>query len=350
MSVLGFFTRAKEEDRRWTGGEKPKAQRGGALLSGEEARDFYQSLLGEECANGQKEKKEDREERRRRRGRTRGGGPYRRSSGGSSAPPSGQADAVSERDGHRLLRCAQDGDLRALTELLDRGCDVNFRDGFYWTPLMCASHAGRREAVRLLLNRGAAWVGVVDTQGRDARSLALQAGHQDVVTELEQFGIAENSRTPDDLTPSPRWCDVCQVSYTDGAQAHATSTLHQFSLKHPPTAPHYCLPESSVSYRMMLRSGWDPQHGLGPSHSGRKNPVGTVLKRDQRGLGYGPPQKSKVTHFDAKDPQAVRRTERKEGAERRERRARLATKEMKRREERERNWERDFRSSFNVHA
>uniref|UniRef100_A0A3B4C936 Uncharacterized protein n=1 Tax=Pygocentrus nattereri TaxID=42514 RepID=A0A3B4C936_PYGNA len=130
-----------------------------------------------------------------------GGRLYRRSSGGSVAPPSGQADAVLERDGHRLLRCAQDGDLRALKELLDRGCDVNFRDGFYWTPLMCASHAGQREAVRLLLNRGAAWVGVVDTQGRDARSLALQAGHQDVVTELERFGLAENSLTPDDITP-----------------------------------------------------------------------------------------------------------------------------------------------------
>ncbi|KAL7845102.1 hypothetical protein AOLI_G00232940 [Acnodon oligacanthus] len=255
MSILCFFTRAKEEDRRWTGGGKAKEQRGGALLSGEEARDFYQSLLGEESANRPKEKKEDRKERRRRRGRTQGGGPYRRSSGGSVAPPSGQADAVSERDGHRLLRCAQDGDLRALTELLDRGCDVNFCDGFYWTPLMCASHAGRREAVRLLLNRGAAWVGVVDTQVGYSR---------------------KNSDTPDDITPSPRWCDVCQVNYTDGAQAHATSTLHQFNRKHPPTAPHYCLPESSVSYRMMLRLGlgtpttaWDPRTPAG------RTPVGT---------------------------------------------------------------------------
>ncbi|KAI4884181.1 hypothetical protein NFI96_027845 [Prochilodus magdalenae] len=388
MSSLGFFTRAKEEDRRWTEGEKAKEERGGAPLTGAEARDFYQSLFGEETPNGQRQRKEDRKERRRRAGRSRGGGPQRRQAGGSAVPPSGQMDTVSERDGHRLLRCAQEGDLRALTELLDRGCDVNFRDGFYWTPLMCASHAGQGEAVRLLLERGAAWVGVVDTQGRDARSLALQAGYQDVVRELEQFGFTDTSGAPAAVSAScvlkvwvgcsvctgtgegvgwvfslywdwvfvflagvsPRWCEVCAVNYTDSDDAHAASTLHQFSLKRPPAAPHYCLPESSVSYRMMLRSGWDPQHGLGPSHTGRKNPVGTVLKRDLRGLGYGPPQRSKVTHFSAKDPQAVQRTRRKEAAERRERGTSLTVKEMKRREERQRSWERDFRTSFHIHT
>ena len=38
--------------------------------------------------------------------------------------------------------------------------------------MMCASSAGQRAAVRLLLGRGAAWVGVVDLRGRDARELA----------------------------------------------------------------------------------------------------------------------------------------------------------------------------------
>lgn len=38
---------------------------------------------------------------------------------------------------------------------------------------MCASWSGHRAVVRLLLSHGAAWVGVVDTQGRDAQDLAL---------------------------------------------------------------------------------------------------------------------------------------------------------------------------------
>lgn len=53
----------------------------------------------------------------------------------------------------------------------------SLQDSFFWTAVMCASWAGQRAALRLLLQRGAAWVGVVDTQGRDARELAL-AGTQ----------------------------------------------------------------------------------------------------------------------------------------------------------------------------
>ena len=51
-------------------------------------------------------------------------------------------------------------------------CVIRLQDSFFWTAMMCASSAGQRAAVRLLLGRGAAWVGVVDTRGRDARELA----------------------------------------------------------------------------------------------------------------------------------------------------------------------------------
>lgn len=40
--------------------------------------------------------------------------------------------------------------------------------------MMCASWSGQTDAVKLLLQNGAAWVGVVDTQGRDAKDLALE--------------------------------------------------------------------------------------------------------------------------------------------------------------------------------
>lgn len=75
-----------------------------------------------------------------------------------------QPVSTSERDGHKLLRYAQEGNIRALKDLLRCGYDVNFRDDFYWTGVMCASKAGKTEAVRLLLQHGAAWVGVVDKQ------------------------------------------------------------------------------------------------------------------------------------------------------------------------------------------
>uniref|UniRef100_A0A671MBB2 G patch domain and ankyrin repeats 1 n=1 Tax=Sinocyclocheilus anshuiensis TaxID=1608454 RepID=A0A671MBB2_9TELE len=145
-----YFTRAKEEEKRWI--ERTREDR--RTINGEEARDFYQSLLQE--TDGEKPKEGEAAARRARRG----AGPKRR----RREAARGEAVSSSERDGHRLLRCAQEGDIQALKELLRRGCDVNFRDDFYWTGVMCASKAGQTEAVRLLLRHGAAWVGVVDKQ------------------------------------------------------------------------------------------------------------------------------------------------------------------------------------------
>ncbi|KAG7247593.1 hypothetical protein CRUP_013161, partial [Coryphaenoides rupestris] len=187
-------------------------------------------------------------------------------------------------------------------------------DTFFWTAVMCASWAGQRAAVRLLLGRGAAWVGVVDTQGRDARELA-HAG-------MPSFSLVGH--------PS----------------SHLSSTLHQFSLRRQPPTPHYCLPASSASYKMMIRCGWDPQTGLGPDGGGPKQPVSTVLKRDHKGLGYGPMKRARVTHFSAKDPQAVKPAKALEREGRGDKKKRKEERWGKR--ETDRNWERDFRTSFNL--
>lgn len=147
--------------------------------------------------------------------------------------------------------------------------------------------------------------------------------------------------------PPPQWCAVCEVCYTDSAHTHTSSTLHQFNLKRPPSLPHYCLTPSSVGYKVMLRLGWDPRSGLGPEHLGRRDPVGTVLKTDLAGLGFGPTPRSKVTHFKANDVQAIHKvTKRRE--ERRERGTTVSAKERRKMEERQRQWERDFRTSFNI--
>ncbi|XP_045076037.1 G patch domain and ankyrin repeat-containing protein 1-like [Coregonus clupeaformis] len=238
---------------------------------------------------------------------------------------------------------------------------------------MCAAAAGQRGVVRLLLQQGAAWVGVVDTQGRDARELARRAGHSGVLEELDCYGSPYDHETGDrdrrgrqrgepnhqDQSSPPataadqshqnqsiqtQWCPVCSVHYTCPPETHLSSTLHLFSLSRPCPPPHYCLPPSTPAYQMMLRSGWTPGGGLGPEGEGHKQPVRTVLKRDSRGLGYGPTPRPKVTHFQPKDPQAVRRT----GKEGRGERGRRGMKEQSKREEKDRNWERDFRSSFNT--
>lgn len=94
---------------------------------------------------------------------------------------------------------------------------------------------------------------------------------------------------------------------------------------------------------MMVRCGWKPGAGLGPEGAGPKQPVSTVLKRDQKGLGYGPTKRPKVTHFLARDHDAVKpplkEKEKRVGRGKR-------TEESRRKEEKDKNWERDFRASF----
>lgn len=62
----------------------------------------------------------------------------------------------------RLMYLANEGDLEGITELLDDGSDVNFRDTDGRSALHVAACQGRTDVVELLLQRGAE----VDVQDR----------------------------------------------------------------------------------------------------------------------------------------------------------------------------------------
>lgn len=279
MAALGF-TPAREQDIYWIGRSEKSALRPDAT-SGAEARSFYEGLVeetdgvrGRPAAGGGRVKQNTHKANTRRpaRGDAHGGG---RRSGGTSRidrtvgrdtssrdershtrrprqshhgrpqsgnrPPHSRQTTLSgttELQGLKLLRCAQEGDLSGLKDLLSRGVDINFQDTFFWTAMMCSSSAGQRAAVRLLLARGAAWVGVVDMQGRDARELAHAAGHQGVVEELDSFGTnTQQVRQPDRSVPEHQWCEVCGSHFSGLCSSHLSSTLHQFSLRRQPPAP-----------------------------------------------------------------------------------------------------------------
>lgn len=339
------------------------------VLSGEEARQFYENVMkdekGQDASRSAMSKKGYRREHqnkqrngessRRVRRRVRvaemhQGQPESAVQRGIRGESEGNqretnnTERSTELLGLRLLRCAHEGDISSLKELLSKGVDINFQDTYFWTAVMCASWSGQRAAVRLLLQHGAAWVGVVDTQGRDAKDLALEAGHSDVLDELESYGRRTEMETQSDSSaPEPQWCSVCCNEYSSSLSSHLSSTLHQFSLRRPPPTPYYCLPPSSNSYKMMVRSGWKPGTGLGPEGEGPQQPVSTVLKRDQTGLGYGQMKRAKVTHFQARDRNAVKLPSK----EKEERGGKGQRKEESRRkEQKDRSWERDFRTSF----
>lgn len=379
MAALGYFTPAKEEEVRWCR-TNPVRPANSNALSGEEARRFYLNLTEEQhtgetvrAKKPQGARKRQNTDGRRLRDRVEGRterqdiqrtniardrrsdyeGEERRSSRdgrGHNAQPSTSGEEIasssaSTLQGLKLLRCAQEGNLTELKHLLSRGVNINFQDNFFWTAMMCACSSGQRAVVKLLLQKGAAWVGVVDTQGRDARELALTAGHRGVLEELDSYGQETQQDTQLNGCEAPQWCDVCACRYSDSLPSHLSSTLHQFSLRRPHPSPHYCLPPSSTSYRMMVRSGWNPGAGLGPEGGGPRQPIPTVLKRDQTGLGFGPSKRARVTHFKAKDSQAVKqppqdRNRGRSGEQRKGKEERDGT------EQRDKFWERDFRNSF----
>ncbi|XP_037327102.2 G patch domain and ankyrin repeat-containing protein 1 [Pungitius pungitius] len=359
MSALGF-TPASEHDLFSIETTAPSSSKTSSALNGEEVRQFYEDLTkdgkGRDVARRNATGKEDqgRESGRRARRRVRAAERQRGQTDhvGQSGPqgesvPRRQAsisESTMELLGLRLLRCAHEGDISGLKDLLSKGVDINVQDTYFWTAMMCASWSGQRSAVRLLLHRGAAWVGVVDTHGRDAKDLALEAGHNDVLEELESFGRSTQRDTRSDYrAPPPQWCAVCCSEYSGALSSHVSSTLHQFSLRRAPPTPYYCLPPSSNSYKMMVRCGWKPGEGLGPEGEGPQQPVPTVLKRDQNGLGFGQVKRAKVTHFKPGDCDAVKRHWKvKEGSGGKGQRK----EESRRKELKDKNWERDFRASF----
>ncbi|KAJ7317354.1 hypothetical protein JRQ81_003516 [Phrynocephalus forsythii] len=298
------FTRAREESDLWRDGHAQKknckdADRAGperGNAAGEAVRSFYESLVLPNDAGTSSQRKRK--------------VPRRRHPPGQETPRApNNSEERKARLGNRLLKAAQDGHLPSLRMLVEKeGCDVNYRDGYYWTAVMCAAYAGRGEAVRYLLSHGAAWVGVCETQGQDAMDLAEEAGHQEVVNILQESTRPrmkeESSRLSS--TAERKYCAVCQMHYSEDTVAtHERSTAHLFSRRDPLPPTRYHIPENNVGFRLMVKGGWNQEGGLGPGGAGRKFPIQTVLKRDQKGLGFGGNLKPKVTHFDAKDPSAV---------------------------------------------
>ncbi|XP_066468628.1 G patch domain and ankyrin repeat-containing protein 1 [Tiliqua scincoides] len=338
------FTRAQEESDLWKDGcVKEKGCRS-SLVTGQEegsidgkaARTFYESLLilNDSGRSSQRKRKV----------------PYTHQPAEEVCQTQSHQGKTDTRKGNQLLKAAQDGNLKSLQTLVEKeGCDVNYRDDFYWTATMCAAYAGQEETVRYLLCRGAAWVGVCESQGRDAMDLAEEAGHQevvDVLRESERPCIKEESSSSH-VPAESKYCSVCQTHYSEDTVAlHERSTAHLFNRRDPLPPTRYHIPENNVGFQLMVKGGWNQEAGLGPEGTGRKFPIQTVLKRDQKGLGFSRSLKPKVTHFDANDSSAVEQP--RDKRPRTERAATLGRREARRREAKAKAWERNLRTYMNI--
>lgn len=90
-----------------------------------------------------------------------------------------------EQNVNVLFKAITHDSVESIEQILhDNKFDVNSRDAYQWTPLMCACHRGDVAIVRLLLGAGAK-VNVRDTAGNGPLSIAKQCNHQDVYKLIE---------------------------------------------------------------------------------------------------------------------------------------------------------------------
>ncbi|XP_016070802.1 PREDICTED: G patch domain and ankyrin repeat-containing protein 1 [Miniopterus natalensis] len=340
------FTPATDPSDLWKDGQQQsQAEELEPTLDGAAARAFYEALIGDEGSTPEPQRlqPEPASERKRKKRRM-----MRKAAAGASRGR-GQRRSLEAEDKmtHWILRAAQEGDLAELKRLLDpheaggAGGNINARDAFWWTPLMCAARAGQGAAVRYLLGRGAAWVGVCELGGRDAAQLAEEAGFPEVARIVRE-SHGETSPENRSQSPSTQYCETCDAYFQDSN--HRTSTAHLLSLSQDLRTPnlHFGMPTSSPGFKLLLRGGWEPGMGLGPQGRGRVNPIPTVLKRDQEGLGYRSGPQPRVTHFLAQDTRAVA------GRERVPQATTLSRREERRQKEKDKAWERNLRMYMNL--
>lgn len=229
----------------------------------------------------------------------------------------------SQRQHSRLLQSAQVGDLEQVSELLEQDLDINHKDFYGWTPLMCAAKEGHEQVVMYLLTHGADHT-LCNSNGQTALFLAKMFGHQLVVKTISDFSLGHQpvktfsdfplgSITSDNaenrmVNSRSFFCKTCKSEFSQSEKSsHETSTVHLFNLGHKPRGPSYLIPETNRGFQMLLKTGWEVDKGLGPKGEGSKYPVKTILKRDRKGLGgeVCVEKTAKITHFSPNDKSAI---------------------------------------------
>lgn len=212
----------------------------------------------------------------------------------------------------KLFKTVETGDNETVYKYFDSK-NVNVTDRFGWTPLMSAAYSGNVEIVNYFLKLGAC-VKSRDKSGHTAVDLATKQNHTDIVELLKEsrknkkkIDTVKSSSLIETTKQEKFYCDLCKIYFTETSIAkHESSTLHVFNTNPKIKNNFYGIPKCNRGYQMLLNGGWDEDGGLGPSGEGKKYPVKTILKRDRKGIGESKKKIAKVTHFNARDVNAVK--------------------------------------------
>ncbi|XP_034948934.1 G patch domain and ankyrin repeat-containing protein 1 homolog [Chelonus insularis] len=213
-----------------------------------------------------------------------------------------------------IFKSIEQGDLEFLNEHLTPE-NVNIVDSFGWTPLMSAAFCGNTAIIEFLLKLGAN-KNCREKTGLSALQLAQKNKHIAVIKILTAKTSKPSNtveKTNDELLHDNNeclekfYCSTCKTNFQNTTvKQHNASILHIFNLKPELPGPVYGIPKQNKGYQIMVNKGWNEKEGLGPSGSGVKFPIKTILKRDRKGLGNRLNSKPKITHFASGDLNAVK--------------------------------------------
>lgn len=195
-SLIEFTPAADSSDLWKDGQQQPQPEEPEPVLDGAAARAFYEALIADDSSSSKPQRAEPTRGRKRKRREV------TREPAATGVLRQGRSLEDEDKMTRWILLAAQNGDLTELRRLLEpqeaggAGGNINARDAFWWTPLMCAARAGHGAAVRYLLGRGAAWVGVCELGGRDAAQLAEEAGFPEVARMVRES--PGETRSPED--------------------------------------------------------------------------------------------------------------------------------------------------------
>ncbi|XP_044008923.1 G patch domain and ankyrin repeat-containing protein 1 homolog [Aphidius gifuensis] len=207
-----------------------------------------------------------------------------------------------------VLIAVEQGDLNYIENNLSKN-NVNIVDYFGWTPLMSAAYSGSIKIVEYLLKLGADKK-LADKSGNTALDLAKKKHHTDIIIALKKSNLNDNNKNyhshdeHDEITSL--YCEICKTNFTETTRKkHEASILHIFNTKPVLPDPIYGLQKDNRGYQIMLNNGWNETQGLGPTGTGLKYPIKTVLKRDRKGFSKESTKNSRITHFSSFDSTSI---------------------------------------------
>uniref|UniRef100_A0AC34REJ9 G-patch domain-containing protein n=1 Tax=Panagrolaimus sp. JU765 TaxID=591449 RepID=A0AC34REJ9_9BILA len=298
----------------------------GSKLDGKEIADFYRSLIGE--SNHEEPQPSSNVEERL---------PKKEI---QKEPSPISLEPLNDRDQRLWFKFAAENDVKCVKDYLRRGMDIDAKDLWGSTALMCAAATGAEDVVAFLLENGADWQ-MKSKNGLSASDLARKKGFKEMAKNIEAFGSTTEIVEEHFVESESGYCNICS-KHVDGISQHHSSIVHIVNTsKQPREGYAYGIPASNIGYQLLKEKGWSENRGLGKDAVGRKYPLKTTLKRDRKGLGLDK-LKQKVTHFEAGDVAAVE-TVRKEKPQN-------YFKMLQERKKREKKIEDDFRKAFREYS